>query len=439
MLRRGAIGLVVLLVTWLAPARALACSCLVMSPCESLWLGDAATSRVVFEATVVAIEQDVGPPIEPDGRRYPVRRVTLKDLKSWIGEPATVVTTGAGSGDCGYTFTVGRRYLIDAWRNPDTAGLGTGICGFTKPLEESAEVVTYLESLSKPSPGATVSGTVRLVSGSWFGPDERKPIPGVRVLLHGPRSTTTRSARDGSFAFAGLPPGAYQLSVEVEGRPELAVPEPEEFRLPNAHACHTSWVNLEINSAIEGTVVDQAGAPVHGVYLALRPAEPEPNEPPRYQPASSDELGRYAFRNLPPGRYQVGVNLSLGPRAESPFAVTYPLDPSGRPEVVELEVGALHHSRPIVVSRLEPVTVQGQVGWPDGRPGSGCLVLAQAMAESRPGLGVAVTAGADGRFEIDLLKGQRYRMRAANCTPLGAEADSVAGEGFVRLVLRDPR
>ena len=422
----------------LTPSPALACTCVTGFPvCQQLWMGGDEYPSVVFEATVVSIERELGPPLGPRGERYPIRKVLLKDLKGWIGEPATAITTGMGEGDCGYDFKVGGRYLIDAGRNPDTGSLGTGICGMTKPIDQAGELLQYLESLSRPSTGGTVSGEVRLANGSSrTGDSQRPPMPGVRIVLNGPRSASALTGPEGNFSFSDVPPGAYQLTVEVEGRPELAVPEPQEFRIPNAHACYKAWVNLEVNGVVEGSVTDPSGAPLAGVALNLDSADSTPGSWPEFDIAISDELGRFSFPKLPPGRYKVGVNLMLGPRPDSPYPVAYALDPAGHPAVIELGLGALHQLRPIVVSRLESTKATGQVVWADGRPAAGCRVSASPIEQSRPGLGYGVfDTGPDGRFELEVFKGLRYQFRADSCGT--ASIERAGGDGFVQLVLRD--
>jgi hypothetical protein len=224
--------------------------------------------------------------------------------------------------------------------------------------------------------------------------------------------------------------------VEVEGRPELAVPEPQEFRIPNAHACYRASVNLAINGVVEGSVADPSGAPLAGVVLNLASADAAPNTMPEFDIAISDALGRFSFSELPPGRYRVGVNLMLGPSLDSPYPVVYALDAAGQPAVIELGLGALHQLRPLVISRLELTKAAGQVVWFDGRPANGCRVSASPIVQLRPGLGYGVfDTGPDGRFELDVFKGLRYRFRADNCGT--ASIERVGGDGFVQLVLRD--
>jgi hypothetical protein len=440
MRRRFAAGVIVLAAWCATPASALACSCMGGMPvCEQFWFGADEFPRTIFEATVVSITDELGP--EYEGRRYPIKRVRLTQLRGWKGEPEQTITTGAGNGDCGYRFEVGRRYVIDAFRSPASGSLSAGICSLTRPLEEAGELLVFLESLDRPSPGGRAFGTVQVSShSSDLGQPDRTPLEGVRVLLHGPRSGSITTGVDGTYAFGELPPGQYQLSVEIEGRPELRVPPPEEFSIANAHACHRSWVNLPVNGVIEGSVVDAAGGPVANVSVGLRPAEQPRDTMPNVEQGRSDELGRFAFDELAPGRYVVGVNLPLGPNPGSPYAVTYAMDASGVPEIIELGLGALHQLRPLVVTRLELTKVAGQVLWADGSPAAGCRVSASPLIGDRPGLGLAASdTGPEGRFQLDVFRGVRYRFRADNCTSNEVEVDRIGGDGFVQLVLSDRR
>lgn len=123
--------------------------------CQQLWMGGDEFPPVVFEGTVVSVERESDAARSSDGRSYPSRKVTFRDIKGWIGEDSTWVTTGMSDADCGYQFEVGRRYVIDANRNPADGTLRTGICSQTRPVEQATELLAYLKTLAEPSSGAS--------------------------------------------------------------------------------------------------------------------------------------------------------------------------------------------------------------------------------------------------------------------------------------------
>jgi hypothetical protein len=201
-------------------------------------------------------------------------------------------------------------------------------------------------------------------------------------------------------------------------------------------------VDLFFIGGIEGTVVDVSGAPVADLYLDVRQVDAPPDWTGLSQCAHtwSDELGRYSFRGLAPGRYVVGVNLSLGPHSSSPFPVAYVSDATGHPLIADLGLGELRQVPKLTISTLESVKAIGRVLWPDGRPASGCQVSAQPFGEKPSFVGPGGRADADGRFELEVFKGVRYRLGSLICSPVQNEVDFVGGPAEpITLVLRAPR
>jgi len=76
------------------------------------------------------------------------RKIIIRVEKSWKGKlPKTVtISTIAVGSMCGYTFTVGKRYLIYAGGDKAT-DLSTDICSRTSLLSEAKEDVEILNGL----------------------------------------------------------------------------------------------------------------------------------------------------------------------------------------------------------------------------------------------------------------------------------------------------
>lgn len=77
--------------------------------------------------------------------------VFFKVLKSWKGVEKTFVkvNTGRGGGDCGYSFEVGKEYLVYASYAYGVPGSYwvTGICSRNAELPKATEDLNYLRSL----------------------------------------------------------------------------------------------------------------------------------------------------------------------------------------------------------------------------------------------------------------------------------------------------
>jgi len=127
--------LVAVSVTVAAPRTARACSC---EPSDLAARRDAATA--VFEGRVRAIAREGSAEVGPARLR-----VTLEVVQTWKGADAeeVVVMTTTDASACGVPFTVGHSFLVYA-ASDDTGALVAGLCGGTKPREESDEDVAAL-------------------------------------------------------------------------------------------------------------------------------------------------------------------------------------------------------------------------------------------------------------------------------------------------------
>ncbi|HEY5998891.1 MAG TPA: carboxypeptidase-like regulatory domain-containing protein, partial [bacterium] len=123
-----------------------------------------------------------------------------------------------------------------------------------------------------------------------------QPIPEAAVTLRGARSRQAATDAAGAYAFEKLPPGDYTVEVTGTGfplrRPQRWVGLVEgEQRSLDFDA--TSYV-------IRGRVTDEAGAPIARVIVRLYDATGV-----LLRQASTDGNGRYTFRRLGPGSYEL--------------------------------------------------------------------------------------------------------------------------------------
>lgn len=126
------LGLVLALAA--APA-AFACSCAPPPPPQEA--RDQAAAVLAGKVLEITTETQPGLPV---GRRT----VRLQVEKIWKGAACgeMTVTTGLGDADCGFSFEVGKSYLIYAFQ--ENGGLATNICTRTAPLDQAAEDLAAL-------------------------------------------------------------------------------------------------------------------------------------------------------------------------------------------------------------------------------------------------------------------------------------------------------
>ena len=149
----------------------------------------------------------------------PVMLVTFDVMHSYRGvEGQRVdVETGLGGGDCGFSFEVGREYLVFADRD-ESGRLSTGICSDTAPVEKSAANLAYLRGepvpAGKPAEEGSKTGgprlCVRIVQKSSENDDERVFLS--KVANKSPFPTDEAEPQGGGlFCADDLDPGKYRL------------------------------------------------------------------------------------------------------------------------------------------------------------------------------------------------------------------------------------
>ena len=180
---------------------------------------------------------------------------------------------------------------------------------------------------------------------------------------------------------------------------------------------HEQRVDFEVPAgSIRGRVVDGAGRPVAGVRLGLdlqgQGYEPQPESYLTFFPSCmADAEGRFAFVNLPAGRYDLSARAESKPDAESAYAFTTVHD-------LELAAGA-------AIADLEVVLTPGGTirGVVHGMPESTARQLyVSAFDEGGRKVG-GTAADADGTFVLRGLVEGNYGLAARGgmfAAPAGA-------------------
>ncbi len=438
---------------FLAPRAASACDCAMGSarPCAHAWSAPVVFSGLVTEISQTKIDVDAG------GRReaWPAKLVHFNVEESFRGAQAAnaEVRTGMDSGDCGYKFVVGRRYLVYASAGADGV-LAAGICTPTKPLEEAAADVEFFHSLAHAPDAAAIYGSVQFTSRDLkTDAYRREQVEGMKIVVEGGGSRReVVTDREGKFQLEGLPPGDYTLKPTFpEHTGGFGPGRPVTLR---AQGCAEVNYYLTWSGRVEGRVFDERGDPLSHITVSLFPADLDPKEFVSSQhslTAYVKDDGRYAFDGVPPGRYLLVINPRGTTRVEGPQypRVFYPgTEDPAQAVAVTVGEGEKVSERDIrMTRRFVERELTGVVVWPDGRPAKGASALLTTAEQPWTQVGYLATADEQGRFALKGFDGGTFHVTAwvnlGNGRQMcGGPAEVSLGSGVdpapVRLVIEKP-
>jgi len=160
------------------------------------------------------------------------------------------------------------------------------------------------------SPYAAISG---VVLNDATGAPVRRAVVTLSTLDTPPLDAVTFSESNGAFAFTAIPPGKYQLHVDMEGFQQAWFGASNWRRPPGTMSLAAGDVRYGItfrlrpHGSISGVVLDPDGDPVPNAQIRLLKAGYERRKP-KYVDAgwaSSDDRGRYRLADVLPGAYIV--------------------------------------------------------------------------------------------------------------------------------------
>jgi Carboxypeptidase regulatory-like domain len=405
---------------------AAACSC-ISSGCGAVTEADA-----VFVATVERIEAHV----PNNGNASRERSVHLTDIRPLRGEAQSTVVTGVGGGDCGYDFHPGTRYLIVAHRRVTDRHLVVSTCSLTQPLADAGPLIEYIESLNAPSEGGRVWGRVQLATPGTNVPSS---LSGVQVTISGQIAATTTTDSEGHYGFRRLPPGQYAVTATAPPhRQGLLVMPPQDVSLHLSHGCAIVDFVARNNGRITGRVVDPAGMPIAKLLVTLQPV-PFKYGASREYGAETDADGHYEFSEVSQGRYRVGINFELGPNGRLPYPISSATTATGA-DVVDIGPGESVTLSPLVLTRLNPVTVNVLVQLDDESPVNDVVVAADAVGTVGPFVSEqALKPIAPGHYRLTLYRDTSYRILVIRAQKTLRTADIRGSETSVVITLPTPK
>jgi hypothetical protein len=254
-----------------------------------------------------------------------VYQVRIIETFRGTGKAGEIVSlrTGFGGGDCGYHFKISARYLIDASKHDDT--FHTDICHINAPVEETELELNALRSIAAGQRPPDFFGVLlHRVETEDGGSVE--PLPGFPVTAKpsaGGSTQKTLTDASGSFTFARLPEGKYELMVGLPSgwsvaSPHFEGPFGEDRPLSiwiqssdgKGSACHMVIVAQSLGS-ISGVVQPGASDPIDGWVIAhaVGPDDQPTNLVVTVTPGPD---GKFSLGRMRAGRYSVAFTNRAG-------------------------------------------------------------------------------------------------------------------------------
>jgi hypothetical protein len=290
-------------------SKALACSCAMSGPpCQAAWTSDAVFSGTVLSMTPIK-DGSLGAPFLSLVVKFTVEQGFVN-----VAPGSLEIVTGMGGGDCGYRFKVGVKYLVYATKY--ASHLSTSICSRTRPLAEAKEDLLYLSTMGAAPMGGRVYGRINESRRDPAEPEwiDYGPVEGLTVSIRG--ATFARDVvtdADGRFDASRLPVGKATVTIVA---PFGFEPNPfeREIEITGPRACSLVDLTVRPIARASGVVLDGSGRPLVGVMVDAVAAELAGFDPPPHQnPVKTNERGAFEFRELPPGKYVFGINLTKDP------------------------------------------------------------------------------------------------------------------------------
>ncbi len=423
---------------------AVACTCMsTPSPCASF-----EGTPVVFVGLVTSIEENKID-IVRFGEKETIRtgllaHFTVEEPLKGVTQRTVAVATGGGGGDCGYPFKQGQRYLVYAYQNAGealnssmsrtviggrsgmAAPLSANICSRTRLLEAATDDVELIQGIVKGKRETRLFGSVdehaRRLGQYEYNIDRVGPLSNVKLIAQSANNRyETTTDQNGRYRISDLKPGKYKLSVFLpEGYSSLFDFNRTTVDLDiGPNTCIERFFDAQIDGRIGGQVLDANGRPVPDqVQLSIVSLESSTKGMAGAESRSeyTENLGRYEFDGLLPGKYLLGISIADAPYKQTPYPTIYYPNTADRTQarVFTLERGQkLTNIDFRLPPKLTQITISGTIVDSAGKPVAEADVdIIDQEDPDRTLFGEDVETDQQGRFTIHSFSGRRYFLHA---------------------------
>ena len=385
-----------------------ACSCgSANAPCISF-----GSAQAVFVGTVLSkrVDEQTRPTDRGNINRNPIGfRFAVEQSYRGAAGPEIEIFTGRGGGDCGYDFKIGQRYLVYAYLDGDK--LTTYICTRTKLFGTAAEDLAFLATLSSPSQGVTIFGTIT------HGEAETEySSSDVFITIEGASpQQEIRPDAEGHFRLSGLPAGKYKVSLHLP-QTLSAWQSERQIEVLDRGCAFIGW-NVRNNGRASGRVVDTDGEGIASIAVQLIKPDIDPLQASGLGTVT-DASGNFSLSEVPKGRYIIAVNYNRYPNPNDP-TIVYPssfypgVTDQAQAQVITIGTGEKLENLEIRVPPRRPASIlTGAIVWSDGSPVVDAQLSVMDVTENDPSGFVAVAVDRQGKFRINGYTGEKLFLEA---------------------------
>ncbi|HYH00949.1 MAG TPA: carboxypeptidase-like regulatory domain-containing protein [Terriglobales bacterium] len=352
---------IIALILIISPAVAFCCSPSPFPPppiCERFWEGDAVA---LVEVTNIS-----------ETKTHERRRVTLRVLDVFRGDPPLEITIKDPFTSCGVNFGQKGQYLAWLFREKDTWKAYGDRAGRWGAKEIVNDDLRFAQAMKHPPETARIYGTLDQPRSMVFVTEPAAtPIPsraGAVVVTKGASGTFQGTVNaEGRFEIPSVPPGKY--TVSVLGLPTNLSAESEEFEV-HAGGCKELFLFSASSARLKGRVFG-AGKLPHFPTMHLVPLNPAKATHRDDWVLAEADTGEFEFKHVEPGKYVLGFHLKKSPTLDVPYASRYYPDAK---DITSAEVFEIREGQQVnniefnVGSEVPRRRVHVRVTWPDGTP-----------------------------------------------------------------------
>jgi len=354
---------------------------------------------------------------------YSMRIKVDESIRGGLAHEITV-ETGSGGGDCGTPLPPGKKFFIFAYKEKD-GKLWTGMCSGNWPLDGDAtdekRIAEYRALVA--SKHGSIFGDAVNTTPVWRDDDvsDAHPRPVAAMTLHAQSSAfnaTTKTSKDGTYEFEGLPAGTYTIVPDTGGKLDFDHEYPNRYQAEVGEgSCARISFNLQPTTRIRGHL---SVPPISGKHSWMVEALPTSLKKINQYSGKWDivgEDGNFDLWPLPPGDYYLGLNINGSPTPDAPLLPTYYPGVLKRSEaqVIHIEEGEVKQLDLKIHDLAKPRTVQFVATGADGKPLK--TVYIQTEDLRHPGDAVSyvnVDLDAQGAGTMVVYEGFNYHLHASH-------------------------
>jgi hypothetical protein len=216
------------------------------------------------------------------------------------------------------------------------------------------------------------------IAGQVIDAETTQPVAGAEVTVSAftagiGRGGTIKTGADGAFAIENIDEGMYVLAVRAPGYLTGCFPNPEapascgSINLVRDQKRHDVKVSLIRGAIARGRIVNQQGAPIAGATVRMGSPRQPRNEIARTilfssAPVVSAADGTFELRGIPPGEWNIELELAAQPGSIRPPTIFYPgVFDDDQASTVEFSAGRVTGNLVVVVPAVADNTLTVRV------------------------------------------------------------------------------